>query len=162
MKQRFDKDIRGALTQNLDNIHASEDLIAKTLERLREEGHISDDKSASNTVLTAIDSNYVANHVKNTNKTKIGRLIIALAAALVMLICCVSLKCFTDSPDITDTAPQDEADISSYQYSITGGTDYYTLSREAASSRTPAPGYEKIPRGNTSRHSSAATRRMIG
>ena len=91
-KQQFDSDIRNAMLHNLDNIHASDELIAKTLERLRLEGHVADVKPVSNTVLTAIDSDFVADHVKNTNKMKAGRISIALTAAIVILISCVALK----------------------------------------------------------------------
>ena len=162
MKQQFDSDIRNAMLHNLDNIHASDELIAKTLERLRLEGHVSDVKPVSNTVLTAIDSDFVADHVKNTNKMKAGRIIIALTAAIVILISCVALKYFTDEQSIKETTPNVEAEIAPYQCCLSGGTDYYSLSREAASQKRPASGYEKIPRGNTTRHSSAATRRLIG
>jgi fructose-1,6-bisphosphatase/sedoheptulose 1,7-bisphosphatase-like protein len=163
MKQQFDKDIRDTLAQNLDQIHASDDLIAKTLQRLREEGHISDNENNTGMVLTAIDSSYVADHVKNTRRTKTGKLILALAAASVMLISCIALKCFTDNAEIDiDDQTQTEAEHPAYQCCIAGGPDYYNLSREAASAPKPGNGYEKLPRGNAPRHSSVATGRTIG
>lgn len=88
MKDRFDDMISKEFADNLSNIHASEDLIRRTLAAIGEEceAHPAEEKSSA-TTLTAIDQNYIAGYVrKMSKKTHIRIAALACVAAAAAMV----------------------------------------------------------------------------
>ncbi len=69
---QFDNDIRSALLDKLDSVHASEDLIASTLKSISLEENLSSGSNATPDkvpgTLSAIDTRFIRNHVKALEK----------------------------------------------------------------------------------------------
>ena len=132
MKQRFDKDMRDVFSSNLDSIHASDELIQKTLMRLREEGSVSE--IPSETVLTAINNGFVADHIeKKATRSKIIKIVSIAAAASVLAAGGLLLKIFTAE---TEAAPESSPEIPVYQC-YSDAPDYYYMAKTAASNKVP-------------------------
>lgn len=67
MKQ-FDHQIHNTFKEKLDNIHASEDLIAATLKSMKVEDSAHEDTEKKAGTLSAIDTRFIRNHVKAIEK----------------------------------------------------------------------------------------------
>jgi len=80
MKDRFDEQLTEEFREKLGSIHASDDLIAKTLQRLAEE-QATEEEDAEDVTLTAIDPGFITSHI-NHAKRHYNRIIMYIAAAV--------------------------------------------------------------------------------
>lgn len=102
MKNPFDRQIRDAFIDNLEDIKASDDLIMRTLNRIKEE----ENTSSPSTKLTAINMGYIRKHENHqANRASVVRKIvltgIMLASASLLVI---NLAGFLKSSDSTSNS----------------------------------------------------------
>ena len=71
MRNQFDNQIHDALKEKLDSIHASEDLIALTLKNIKLDDAA--DSSDNKGQLSAIDTRFIRNHIRETERKSIKR-----------------------------------------------------------------------------------------
>ena len=84
MKDRFDRQIECSFKENLKDIHASEDLIARTLARIREEeASESSDPADVSASLSPININYVMKTKADRKNSAAGKAVIGLLAAAI-------------------------------------------------------------------------------
>ncbi|MBO4637283.1 MAG: hypothetical protein J5685_09085 [Clostridiales bacterium] len=84
MRDRYDDMISSELGNKLNDIHASEDLILKTLAAIEKEcgEDLSEPKTVKPTTLTAIDQSYVTGYIHKSSRKVLHIKVIALAAAV--------------------------------------------------------------------------------
>ncbi|MBO4242032.1 MAG: hypothetical protein J5883_01990 [Clostridiales bacterium] len=83
MKDRFDEQLTEEFKEKLGSIHASDDLIARTLQRLAEEQSAEDESENEDVTLTAIDPGYITSHITRKKKHS-NRIIMFIAAAVTL------------------------------------------------------------------------------
>ena len=81
MKDRFDEQLKEEFKEKLGSIHASDDLIARTLQRLAEEQAEKEAPETEDVTLTAIDPGYITSHINKKQKHS-SRIIMIIAAAV--------------------------------------------------------------------------------
>lgn len=91
MKSRFDRQIEQQFKENLEPVHASDDLIARTLLRVKEEqdklGLTEEEDNSPVSSLSAIDPTYITKHInRKTRKSKITVIAASVAAAAAVIL----------------------------------------------------------------------------
>lgn len=113
MKNPFDRQIADTLRNELGNIKASDDLIARTLARINDEG-IDKESNGPATHLSALNMGYIRQQEKNRDRRerKISRIVLGTLA--VAAACCVTfnlLAFLKNDPGKATTVPATQADL---------------------------------------------------